>query len=127
MKIKMLVGLTVVSLIILAAAGFLPCGIRLLFGIPCPMCGITRAYRAMLCGDFCGAFKYHPLFWLLPVGAVLLYAVKNKAVRRRILIIGAVLLAAVYVIRMSVMFPDEPPMDFCGKAVLVQLYERIFW
>lgn len=126
MKPKTTALLLVLAVLLLAAAGFLPCGIRLFFGVPCPMCGITRAYMTLLDGDFCAALRYHPLFWLLPLAALLLAIVKNKTARRIILILTIIAFTAAYIIRMADMFPSEPPMDFNDSAVLVQLYERIF-
>jgi hypothetical protein len=48
------------------------CPMRLIFGVPCPTCGITRAARELLHGDLAGATHMHPLWWLvLPyVGAI---------------------------------------------------------
>jgi len=40
------------------------------FGIPCPLCGTTRALLAMLSGDIKNAFYYHPL-WPLTIIALL--------------------------------------------------------
>ncbi|MBC8544660.1 MAG: DUF2752 domain-containing protein [Clostridia bacterium] len=39
------------------------CVIRLLTGIPCPGCGLSRAYLALLHGHIADAFYYHPLFF----------------------------------------------------------------
>jgi hypothetical protein len=46
-----------------AFAAFGPpfCPTALLFGIPCPGCGLTRATIAMLHGDFGAALRFHPL------------------------------------------------------------------
>lgn len=42
-------------------------------GIPCPTCGITRACRLALHGDFAGATRMHPLVWVaVPVVVVML-------------------------------------------------------
>ena len=38
------------------------CVFRLMTGIPCPGCGMTRAWLAALRLDFAAAFAYHPLF-----------------------------------------------------------------
>jgi hypothetical protein len=45
---------------------------RLLLRVPCPSCGLTRAARLALAGDFAGATAMHPLCLLiLPfVGAI---------------------------------------------------------
>jgi Protein of unknown function (DUF2752) len=40
--------------------------------VPCPSCGLTRAARAALHGDFAGATHLHPLWWaVLPPLALL--------------------------------------------------------
>jgi hypothetical protein len=41
-----------------------PCPVRLVFGIPCPTCGITRATRLALHGELAEATQMHPLVWL---------------------------------------------------------------
>lgn len=43
------------------------CPIRNATGIPCPGCGMSRAWLAVLGLDFPEAFRYHPMFWALPV------------------------------------------------------------
>ncbi len=43
---------------------------RYLTGIPCPSCGMTRAFFSLVQFKFAAAFHYHPLiYFLLPVGA----------------------------------------------------------
>lgn len=37
------------------------CAFRLLTGLDCPSCGMTRAFRAMSRLDVAGAFRYNPL------------------------------------------------------------------
>lgn len=44
-----------------------PCLVRLVLGIPCPTCGISRAWLAALHLDFKAAFSYHPMFWSVPI------------------------------------------------------------
>ena len=48
------------------------CPIKFLTGVSCGGCGMTRAYVALLKGDFAGAFNAHPLFILPPVVVVVL-------------------------------------------------------
>ena len=63
---------------ITAAAGILAvldvykCPSDHLFGIPCPMCGLTRAILSAIQGDLRMSFYYHPL-WPLIVIAVAAY------------------------------------------------------
>lgn len=43
------------------------CPILFVTGIPCPGCGLTRAWLAALRLDFAAAFAYHPMFWAIPI------------------------------------------------------------
>lgn len=46
------------------------CPLLRLTGVPCPLCGMTRAHLAALHLDFAAAFWYHPLFFLAVPGAL---------------------------------------------------------
>lgn len=48
----------------------LPCPVRLLAGVPCPGCGMTRAFVALLGGDVAAAWAYNP-FFLAPAAVTL--------------------------------------------------------
>ena len=43
------------------------CPIRRLVGIPCPTCGMSRAWLAALRLDLVSAFRFHPMFWSVPI------------------------------------------------------------
>ena len=44
------------------------------FGLPCPGCGMTRAWMSVFHLDFKAAFRYHPLFWaVIPVYLYILF------------------------------------------------------
>ena len=83
------------------------CPIRYLLGIPCPTCGMTRAYVALFHGDFLRAFYYHPLFWLGPpliflgihAKAPFLSRIPQKLILD-ILCVGGALLLIVYIVRL---------------------------
>lgn len=45
----------------------LPCVWKTLLGIPCPGCGMTRAWICALRLNFGEAFDMHPMFWSVPV------------------------------------------------------------
>jgi hypothetical protein len=67
------------SLLILGAfvlLGFVPCTFALVFGLPCPGCGTTRALRALLEGDVARALHLNPLG---PVVALLVGALMTQA------------------------------------------------
>lgn len=78
------------------------CPILFLTGISCAGCGMSRAWFCVLRMDFAEAFRYHPLFWMLPVGAILfLFWDKiSKKMRKILLISGCMLFLAVYICRM---------------------------
>ena len=93
-------------------SGVYSCPIYRIFGIPCPTCGVTRAYRLFLSGYFREAFLMHPLF-LLP--AALLF----KPFQNRRFIIGmCAVFIAVYAVRMHLMFPNTEPMIFNRNSIL---------
>lgn len=87
---------------VLAAIGH-GCPIRFVTGIPCPGCGLSRAYLALLELDFAGAFRYHPLFWAVPLlfGLCLWYGrKKERAAGIAAAVVGAAFLG-VYLYRLS--------------------------
>jgi hypothetical protein len=47
------------------ARGAIPCVFARLPRAPCPGCGLTRASRELLRGEFVGALHHHPLVWLV--------------------------------------------------------------
>ena len=55
------------------------CPFYRIFGIPCPCCGVTRAWIAFICGDVRLAFAYHGLFPVIPLVGILYI---NKGVLR---------------------------------------------
>ena len=62
----LLLGLFIVALLLLLRYGD-GCPIRKLIGIPCPGCGLSRAWLAVFRLDFQAAFRRHPMFWSVPV------------------------------------------------------------
>lgn len=105
----------VISLLYILKEG---CIFRNLIGVPCPGCGLTRAWIGFFNGDFKSALIWHPLFIL--VGVVLLLIIilvisnssriKNNAIRL-IFIIG-ILFIGVYIIRLIKYFPYISPLEF---------------
>ena len=45
----------------------IPCLFKVVLGIECPGCGITRAYLSVLRLDFEAAFMYNKMFWAVPI------------------------------------------------------------
>ena len=99
------------------------CLIRGLTGMPCPSCGITRAIIAVLNGNFIEAFKLHPLFWMPFVTVILI--ILNRKYYKWILIGAIVIFIGVYIVRMSIFFPDIEPMKYNERAIINQLISKI--
>lgn len=59
------------GLLLLAVAEETPCLLRRMTGLICPACGMSRAWLAALRLDLAAAFRYHPMFWSVPVLALL--------------------------------------------------------
>ena len=52
------------------------CPLLFFFGIPCPFCGMTRAFLCVLRGDFLSAFYFHPL-WPVVLGLFIIFILYN--------------------------------------------------
>ncbi|MBN2221358.1 MAG: DUF2752 domain-containing protein [Vallitaleaceae bacterium] len=102
------------------------CVYKNIFGIPCPGCGMTRSYKALLKLDFQQAFYYHPLFFLVPILFLFILVqfclLKKKGKANRwiewILYIMVGLFLVVYVYRMILFFPHTAPMDFYHEGLI---------
>lgn len=57
-----------------------PCPLRVVTGIPCPMCGMTRGVTAFVHGDVASAFVLNPAS-LLAVALALLLLVQRRTKR----------------------------------------------
>ena len=67
LKTKFLITLAVLVYAVVLYISPISCVIYEIFGIPCPGCGMTRAWLAILKLDFYKAFSYHFMFWSLPI------------------------------------------------------------
>lgn len=96
------------------------CVFRLMTGIPCPGCGMTRAWLAALRLDFAAAIAYHPLFWVVPLAFVLAFvrdeATSGKAKRGIDIAIAVlcVLVVVVWIVRL--INPVDAGLLFGGHA-----------
>ncbi len=98
------IGYGAAALLLTAVAyAVLGCPMRLLTGLPCPGCGMTRAWLSVLRLDFAAAFAFHPL-WPLPLLLVVCwFTVRRRSAAAFRLCLGAagLLLVIVFVIRLS--------------------------
>jgi hypothetical protein len=63
-------------------SGPVVCPFRLLTGLPCPGCGLTRAWVFIAHGDFGAALRANPFGYLTMAAAVVLIAVVAASVAR---------------------------------------------
>jgi len=96
------------------------CIFKRITGLPCPSCGMTRAFISLINGDINLAFTFHPLWPLvliIPIIILLHYYPKQKPViGKRVynILLGILLflIIAVYLYRMYLYFPYIAPMDY---------------
>lgn len=101
-------SIILLAVVILITATFyflnIGCIWRKLFDIECPTCGMTRAWKAVLCGDIKEAFGFHPLFFTIPIlWAYILFngkLLKNDIANIVVLIAIFVAFLIVYIIRL---------------------------
>lgn len=96
-------------------------------GIPCPGCGLTRAFLHFFEGNLSEAFYFHPLFWLVPIIFVVILfrkqAMISKIYQSQLFWCGLLLIfIGVYAYRMLEFFPNQLPMDFNPEAILPRIF-----
>ncbi len=85
--------------------GLYRCPSEFIFGVPCPLCGISRAFKSLLSGNIRAAFYYHPL-WPVILLSLILYILctlriirPGKRVFNAACIILAVMLLGCFILR----------------------------
>ncbi len=84
----------------------IPCYFKALTGLPCPGCGMTRAWFGVLRGDVGYAFAMNPMFWSVPLLYLYILAdgkLFGRPMADRI-VLGLLLggMAALFVLRLAV-------------------------
>ncbi len=121
---KVLLGFLLLAIMVLVLD--VGCMFRRITGVPCPGCGMTRACFAAMRFDFKQAFYYHPL-WILPAPLALavVFFPRGVFVSPRAEKIAAIVLLGlvlgVYAVRMILLFPDTPPMEYQSENLLYWL------
>ncbi len=93
--------------VIAAVYAVIGCPFRFFLGVPCPGCGMTRAFFALLRFDFTAAFSFHPLIFIMPfIGAYIIArfikkdAIFSETTEKVLLALVIVTFSAVYVFRL---------------------------
>ncbi|WP_163195109.1 DUF2752 domain-containing protein [Clostridium thermarum] len=76
-------------------------------GVPCPGCGMTRAFLNLFNGHISEAFHFHPLF---PLVLFIPFLMNNK---KKIYLYSIIsIFIAVWLIRLKLYYPDVEPMTY---------------
>lgn len=99
------------------------CPSVIIFGLPCPGCGIVRALLYVLKGQFAQAFYINPSVYLWLVFLLYIIVVRyilGKPLRRVVLLMTVIV--AVMMIRfgygMYMYYPQRPPFAYTGGNVM---------
>lgn len=101
----------VVSATGLAAAGWWRCPFRLMTGLSCPGCGMTRALRALCSGDILTSFYWHPMCIPLLITAAAVSGLYFRKAWRSIRILMwtlAGMMIVCWIYRLLFVFPGTP-------------------
>lgn len=101
-----------------------PCILYHVIGLPCPACGLTRAFVSLVRLEFGQAFAYHPLFFLVPFVPLLAW---ERLSAKWLNILSFTLfgiLIVVWVVRMVLMFPHTPPLNFNEESLFAWIFRR---
>ncbi len=103
------------------------CPLYLLTGIPCPGCGMSRAFLSLLQLDFAGAFRMHPFVYAVAV-LFLFFCLDRYIIKKDLsqvlfvlMIITACGMIVFYVWRMITQFPGDPPMNYYEGSLLCRV------
>ena len=109
--LKILLWISGIGLCVLYGVLF-GCTYKKLLGIPCPGCGMTRAWLCLLKGDIVNAFRWHPLFAVFPPVLALfvhktVFGLKGSLkLWTTLLIIACVLMLGLYIPRVLGVFDE---------------------
>ena len=116
---------TVIGIICIMALFTVKCPLYYIVGIPCPTCGMTRAYISLFHGDFTSAFIMHPLWWTIPAAGTAAFFRETRAGRvltgKAGVIVLILIFIGTYIIRMIIMFPYLSPMNFNTNSLLLSI------
>ncbi len=112
--------IALVSLIVYNLNGGSVCIFYNVYGLPCPTCGMTRAYIEIFNFNVKNAFVYHPLFWLVPF---LILSYKSK----KYLYLIFIIFISIWFLRLYLYFPNgaNKVFNFNENAIFPKIYKTI--
>lgn len=113
------VAVGLISLVFFTITGRSVCLFYNITGVPCPSCGMTRAFLYIFEGNFFASLKYHPLFILVLIIPISFLPKSFSDKKRNVLFSSfIVLFLFVWLIRLSLFFPHTPPFIFNDSALI---------
>lgn len=101
------------------------CFTTVVFGIPCPACGMSRAAVLFFLGKFIESFNMHPLFLFVLLGIVIFiltrYFFGCQHIFNKYFISFVIIMFIVYIVRIIIIFPGREPMTY-NKNNLINLF-----
>ena len=94
------------------------CPAVLITGLPCPGCGMTRAFIRLLHLDFAGAWQMHPFVYLFMIFILwfgirrYILGISDTKKAWKILAMLGILMILFYIWQMLRYFPGNPPMSY---------------
>lgn len=103
------------------------CPILIFFGIPCGGCGMTRAIWFILTGQFKRGMQLNPAapVWIgILIYIVLVRYIFGKSMKRIYVYLGITvgISFAIYIYRMTALFPGNPPLVFYKNCIMEQIF-----
>ena len=102
----------------------------IMFGIPCPACGLTRASILLLSGHIQDSLEMHPLLILIIIGLLLYPLLKRVTARYKFfinvyIIITISIFICFYIYRMYIYFPHKEPMIYYKENIIARIIRTI--
>jgi len=116
-----------IVLIILFFLSYPICILRNITGLPCLLCGMTRAYYYLFTLNIAKAFTYHPLWWAIPIIILINLYYSNPKYHKLVVklnIVFLLLFIVVYLIRMITLFPHIEPMDYKKDNIINKVLQN---
>ena len=104
------------------------CPFRFFMGISCPGCGMTRSLNSLMTLDFHSAFYFHPMVYIMPVFAVLLFVFRKQNKKTAIVFsVMCLCLGIVYAYRMFFNVAPDIVYFHPEEGILYQIVRSVFY